>query len=743
MTSNEDSLNVYKIEKSNLPHIRNYYRFGAFVLFIVLFINFYINNSMISTQNVTADLINISGRQRMLSQRIALLSNLVVTSIYQKDSLTYTLYDTELSELIVEMKESHDQLFNGVLNGETITNSKKIIQMYTSKPTDLNQRLKLYLDSASIIQRTQFNTNEIGRKQISTNLTYLNNNSRSVAGSLNTIVIQYQNEAIQKIESIKTTQRLLFIAVIAVITIELWVIFVPLESRIKQREAYLVQQINERNKAEYKLRKTEYNYRLLAANLPNLSVMLFDRDMRFILADGPFLKRSGYDKDWVEGKTLQEVIGDRYKLFVDYYREALAGKSNSFEGKSLAGAYYHTHILPTLNSRGEITGGMVVSEDISDYKKAVINLKEVETRFHQLADNIDTGFWLASADAQEVYYLNDALARIYSQKFKNMAINPNSFTSTIHPDDVHITQENRISRIHSNQYDVEYRVIDSNGNIRWLWSKAFPVRDENGEVIRTAGIVQDITERKKLEQKAVQLGVEQNTIKLLSDFIRDTAHDLKTPLTIISTSSYLLKKITDTQEQYRHIDIINRQVLHLKSMIEQLHSMSHIDVMSNLDYKEIEINDIVNAVHKIILPKANAKDIEVKFNLGEGPYKILGDENYMFKAIYGIYENAILYTKEHGHVEISTYIKDSDFVIQIKDDGIGIANTEIDKIFNRFYKVNTARTSNASGSGLGLTMSKLIIEKHNGVIAVESLLGLGSVFQIKIPVNQSTSLIVK
>lgn len=743
MTSNEDSLNVYKVEKSNLPHIRNYYRFGAFILFIILFINFYINNSMLSTQNVTADLINISGRQRMLSQRIALLSNLVVNSIYKKDSFTYTLYNTELSELIVEMQESHDHLFNGVLSDETITNSKKIVQMYTSKPTDLNNRLRLYLNAASIIQRTQFNTNEIGKREISINLTYLNNNSRSIAGSLNTIVIQYQNEVSQEIESIKTTQTLLFITVIAIISIELWAIFVPLESRIKQREAYLVQQINERNKAEYKLRKTEYNYRLLAANLPNLSVMLFDRDMRFILADGPFLKRSGYEKDWVEGKTLQEVIGDRYELFVDHYKEALAGKSNSFEGKSLAGAYYRTQILPTINSRGEITGGMVVSEDISDYKKALFDLKEVETRFHQLADNIDTGFWLASADAQEVYYLNDALAHIYSQKFKNMVNNPNSFTSTIHPEDVHISQENRIYRIHNNQYNVEYRVIDSNGNVRWLWSKAFPVRDENGEIIRTAGIVQDITERKKLEQKAVQLGIEQNTIKLLSDFIRDTAHDLKTPLTIISTSSYLLKKTTDTKEQHRHIEIINRQVLHLKSMIEQLHSMSHIDVMSNLDYRKIELNDIVRSVHKIILPRANAKDIQIEFELGEGPYEILGDENYMFKAIYGIYENAILYTKEHGHVEISTYIKENDFIIQIKDDGIGIANDEIDKIFNRFYKVNTARTSNTSGSGLGLTMSKLIIEKHSGVITVESLLGVGSTFKVKIPVNQNISLIVK
>jgi PAS domain S-box-containing protein len=382
-----------------------------------------------------------------------------------------------------------------------------------------------------------------------------------LVGAIIFIIVLVANFYIEDIDlrlngiiGVRNLRIILLFSLILLVILETVFIFLPLEKKIRERDADLVKQIEERRAAESKLRRTEYIYKLLATNLPNLSLLLFDKNLKFILADGPFLKRSGFDKEKVEGKFAVEIIGeDRYPLFEGHYKGALEGRSVSFNGYSAAGFYYHTQIVPTYNRLGEITGGMVVTEDISEKHKVESELTEMQNRFSQLSENLKSGFWLTSADGQEILYINQTVSKIYDRELDDLYKNPMSFRLNIHPDDIAITQKDRFERILNNKYNVEYRILGKDGAIRWVWSRAFPVKDNNGEMVRIAGIIEDITDRKNLEDKAVQLEVNKKTIKLLSNFIRDTAHDLRTPLTIINTSSYLLGKISDKDEQLKHM----------------------------------------------------------------------------------------------------------------------------------------------------------------------------------------------
>jgi PAS domain S-box-containing protein len=567
-----------------------------------------------------------------------------------------------------------------------------------------------------------------------------------LVGAIIFIIVLVANFYIEDIDlrlngiiGVRNLRIILLFSLILLVILETVFIFLPLEKKIRERDADLVKQIEERRAAESKLRRTEYIYKLLATNLPNLSLLLFDKNLKFILADGPFLKRSGFDKEKVEGKFAVEIIGeDRYPLFEGHYKGALEGRSVSFNGYSAAGFYYHTQIVPTYNRLGEITGGMVVTEDISEKHKVESELTEMQNRFSQLSENLKSGFWLTSADGQEILYINQTVSKIYDRELDDLYKNPMSFRLNIHPDDIAITQKDRFERILNNKYNVEYRILGKDGAIRWVWSRAFPVKDNNGEMVRIAGIIEDITDRKNLEDKAVQLEVNKKTIKLLSNFIRDTAHDLRTPLTIINTSSYLLGKISDKDEQLKHIDMIKKQVLRLTVTIDQLHSMSNIDAMDRLDSSPIKINHLIKTIKRDLEPKAKQKNINLSYSLLEGNYIIPGDEDYLFKAISGICENAIIYTNDNGLVEITTLKQDNNLVIEVKDNGIGIDESDLEKIFDRFYKVNKARTSNSSATGLGLTMAKLIIEKHGGKITVESKIGVGSTFKIYLPIETVT-----
>jgi signal transduction histidine kinase len=185
--------------------------------------------------------------------------------------------------------------------------------------------------------------------------------------------------------------------------------------------------------------------------------------------------------------------------------------------------------------------------------------------------------------------------------------------------------------------------------------------------------------------------------------------------------------------------MIKKQVLRLTVTIDQLHSMSNIDAMDRLDSSPIKINHLIKTIKRDLEPKAKQKNINLSYSLLEGNYIIPGDEDYLFKAISGICENAIIYTNDNGLVEITTLKQDNNLVIEVKDNGIGIDESDLEKIFDRFYKVNKARTSNSSATGLGLTMAKLIIEKHGGKITVESKIGVGSTFKIYLPIETVTS----
>jgi PAS domain S-box-containing protein len=733
-----DSGSLKRLHEGNVTRIREYYLMGALSVIFIIIINFFIAYHLTTEQDNMAHIINMSGRQRMLSQSIALNSHLAIDYLRKNNKSNLDISTTSLTTFIKEMESNNKSLVTGKINNLQFAVSDKVYQMYYSQPFDIDFKLNEYLEAAKFIASLSINASNKERVEASDKSDLIIRSSSELLSSLDAVVTQYAFEYSELHTIYKVIQIGLSTSLIVAIILEIIIIFLPLEKRIRNRESLLIKEINERNLAEDKLKRTEYIYKLLESNIPNMAFLLFDTDYRYILAGGPFLATSGYKKSDVEGKCLDEVIKDkgRVKELKELYALALSGKTSYLKGVSSSGAYYETTIVPMRDTLGNINGGMAVTEDVSLQTNSRKEHLEIENRFRQLVDNIESAFWLASSDGSETIYLSPKFEKIFGRSIKSLYNKPKSFIDSIHPDDLDIVQKNRIQRIHDNNYDVEYRVVDDQKNIRWLWSRAFAVKDQTGTVVRTAGIIEDISKRKELEGKAFQLEIERQTVKILSDFIRDTAHDLRTPLTIIGTSAYLIKKLAQNDEQSHYIDTINKQVGKLTELIGQLHSMSQIEMMSSIYNKEIDVNYMIKSILANTRYKAMAKNIEVLCDLSEENIVIIGDENYLYKAISNMCDNAVLYTSV-GQVEIKTTVIEKECTITISDTGIGIDEKEIDKIFDRFYKINKARPLNESGSGLGLSMSKLIIEKHGGKVTVNSTIGVGSTFTICLPLSKT------
>jgi heavy metal sensor kinase len=217
-------------------------------------------------------------------------------------------------------------------------------------------------------------------------------------------------------------------------------------------------------------------------------------------------------------------------------------------------------------------------------------------------------------------------------------------------------------------------------------------------------------------------------------FLSDASHELRTPTTIIksfcdvtlgrerSSGDYkeAIRKISDTVN--RMCDIINR-----------------ILVISRLDSKTIEfkpvridLNEVLKDVIKLV--EQSAQNRGIRISLSGGHTTIKGDREGVTEVFTNLVENAIKYNRQNGSIDISIEERDGFGVVRVSDTGIGIPQSELDKIFDRFYRVDASRGVTV-GSGLGLSIVKTIVEAHGGRVLVESLLGQGSAFTVAMPLH--------
>lgn len=227
--------------------------------------------------------------------------------------------------------------------------------------------------------------------------------------------------------------------------------------------------------------------------------------------------------------------------------------------------------------------------------------------------------------------------------------------------------------------------------------------------------------------------LEREKSKMMATYIESAAHDLRTPLTVINTSLYLIDMISDPDKQKGRLNLIKEQVKHLQTLIENQIAMARLDKGADLDFKPIDLNQLMIAIEQTHLPTLTAdRDLVIQIELADTPLMIKGDIDNLEQALLNIVENAVHYTPDAGNVTMTVFAQSNDAVIDIRDTGIGIPQDDLPHIFERFYRVNKARTERGR-AGLGLSISQKIIEAHHGQILVDSTLDEGSVFQVILP----------
>jgi len=242
---------------------------------------------------------------------------------------------------------------------------------------------------------------------------------------------------------------------------------------------------------------------------------------------------------------------------------------------------------------------------------------------------------------------------------------------------------------------------------------------------KTMIVFHDVTRLKKLEQVRM-------------DFVANVTHEIRTPLTAIIGYLETIQSgaINDREETKKFIDIILKQAERMNRLVEDLLTISNIEMkQAVLHFESVCLNKVVSNMISLIATKANLKKITIHNNVSDNFPPIKADKDRLTQIVVNILDNAVKFTPEGGEVVITATESKSYAVLSIQDSGIGVPKDEITRLGERFYRVDKSRSRDLGGTGLGLSIVKHLMIAHGGKMQIESQLGKGTKVSLFFPVT--------
>lgn len=283
-------------------------------------------------------------------------------------------------------------------------------------------------------------------------------------------------------------------------------------------------------------------------------------------------------------------------------------------------------------------------------------------------------------------------------------------------EEVFMTEQKRDAQVHL--------VVDGHSSSVKVYGA--PVIGNHGNWLGIVVVIHDITELVRLEQ-------------VRKDFVANVSHELRTPVTSIKGfTETLLDGAMDNREILEEfLEIIQKESNRLHLLIDELLVLSDVEREGfTLRYGQVDITNVIEEALQLVSGHINRKNMKVIFDSSK-KINIVGDESRLIQVMVNLLSNAISYSMEEKPIYIGVEQIENEVQIVVEDEGIGIEQEELTRLFERFYRVDRARSRDSGGTGLGLAIVKHLVEAHNGIVEIESESLVGTKVLIKLPLNQS------
>ena len=510
----------------------------------------------------------------------------------------------------------------------------------------------------------------------------------------------------------------------------------------KSRRA-LLGLLEDQRLAENALRESQALYSSLVEQMP-VGVFRKDASGRYVFVNSAFCQLRGTTPEQFLGKSPAELgaAENAFKVDAMKHHEEIMRTGRSIEvldeyhrpdGKVL-----HLHVVksPVFDTSRQIIGSQGVVLDVTGQRQAEADLRESETRFRQAVENIREVFWMTDPGKQAVLYVSPAYEEIWGRTCRSLHENPRQWLEAIHPDDRARVLAAATEKQARGDYDESYRISRPDGTLRWIRDRAYPIRNEAGQVDRIVGTAEDITMRKELETQLMQM----QRMESVGRMAGGIAHDLNNILTPILMGAPLLRIALPPAQVENTIAAIETSARRGADLVKQLLIFGRgVEGRRQV----VRLKTLVREMEQI-MRETFPKNIVITTDLPADIWPLMGDATQLHQVLLNLCVNARDAMPAGGRLSIavrnlridenyagmSPEAKPGAYAcLTVADTGTGIPPEVRDKIFDPFFTTKEV----GKGTGLGLSTLLGVVKNHQGFVTVESEVGKGSSFKIHLP----------
>jgi len=477
-------------------------------------------------------------------------------------------------------------------------------------------------------------------------------------------------------------------------------------------------------------------------------ILLIDTDLFVVEANDRAVEAYGYPRGKLLGMNIADLRTSEAASFIPAHLAELKEKGASyietFHKRSDGTEFPVEFSARTVEVEGKVFY-QTIGRDITERKRVEEEMRESNKKLNTIINNLRGVVFRCLNDKDwTMKYISDGIYELTGflpNEFIDNKIR--SYNSIIDPDDkdrVEVEIQKALSTGYL--YTIEYRVITSTGNKRWAWERGRGYY-EGDKLVALEGFISDITDRKRIEEELIRAKDKaEQSDRLKTAFLHNISHEIRTPMNAIVGFTTLLDSPDNTDESRRqYIDIIYQSSNQLLSIITDIVDISNVETgLVKVTLTEVNLNTLIRSLYDQYRLRADSRQLEFKctVHLNDEEANVLTDETKVIQIFANLLNNALKFTRE-GRIEFGYVLRGDTVEFFVSDTGIGIAAENHEKVFERFFQVESPNSKQYSGTGLGLSISKAYVELLGGKMWVISTPGEGALFCFSIPFSKPSA----